>query len=213
MDQPLFHYTVKSLSLPGDLSTPVSTYLKIRDLAPRSVLMESSDYHSSEDNKSFIGIFPLATFSVSHGCANYLLPDGTSRQHPIDNDYSVADAFDQFIQLFQVEGEYKQYCGLYGYTSFNAVRYFENIAVKDSHEPKNDAPDICYTLYKYILVFNDFSSELRLLELMDDTGESNIHAIAEAVMSRGYATYHFRPIGDVSSPLPMKSIRQIFAVG
>lgn len=201
MDQPLFHYTVKSLSLPGDLSTPVSTYLKIRDLAPRSVLMESSDYHSSEDNKSFIGIFPLATFSVSHGCANYLLPDGTSRLHPIDNDYSVADAFDQFIQLFQVEGEYKQYCGLYGYTSFNAVRYFENIAVKDSHEPKNDAPDICYTLYKYILVFNDFSSELRLLELMDDTGESNIHAIAEAVMSRGYATYNFRPIGDVSSPL------------
>ena len=29
-----------------------------------------------------------------------------------------------------------------GYTSFNAVRYFENIAVKDSREATNDAPDM-----------------------------------------------------------------------
>ena len=39
----------------------------------------------------------------------------------------------------QVSGEYNNYCGLYGYTTFNAVRYFEHINVKDSRDPKNDA--------------------------------------------------------------------------
>ena len=29
----------------GDLHTPVSTYLKVRDIFPQSALMESSDYH------------------------------------------------------------------------------------------------------------------------------------------------------------------------
>ena len=92
-------------------------------------------------------------------------PDKSERQRDINSSYSVADAFEDFIQLFHVEGDNSGYCGLYGYTSFNAVRYFENIAVKDSKESKNDAPDIHYILYKYLLVFNDFSSELKLLEL------------------------------------------------
>lgn len=70
-----FHYTVKTTPLPGDLSTPVSTYLKVRDLFAQSALMESSDYHGSENNRSFIGLEPLASFSVSHGKAVMVYPD------------------------------------------------------------------------------------------------------------------------------------------
>ena len=47
-----------------------------------------------------------------------------------------------FLARFNVTGEYSNYCGLYGYTSFNAVRYFEDIPVKDSRESTNDAPDM-----------------------------------------------------------------------
>lgn len=51
----MFTYTVHTRSLPGDLTTPVSTYLKVRDLFAQSALVESSDYHGSENNRSFIG--------------------------------------------------------------------------------------------------------------------------------------------------------------
>lgn len=79
----MFHYTIKSIALPGDLSTPVSTYLKVRDLFAQSALMESSDYHGSENNRSFIGLEPLASFSVSHGRAIMPLPqqNGASSRH------------------------------------------------------------------------------------------------------------------------------------
>lgn len=197
----MFHYTIKSIALPGDLSTPVSTYLKVRDLFAQSALMESSDYHGSENNRSFIGLEPLASFSVSHGKAIMLYPDKTEHQVDITDSYSVSDAFDDFIKLFCVEGNDSAYCGLYGYTSFNAVRYFEHIDVKDSKEAKNDAPDIHYIMYKYLLVFNDFSSELKLLEMLADGESSRADEIVRAVMSRNYATYTFHAVGPTTSPL------------
>ena len=197
----MFHYTIKSIALPGDLSTPVSTYLKVRDLFAQSALMESSDYHGSENNRSFIGLEPLASFSVSHGKAIMLYPDKTEHQVDITDSYSVSDAFDDFIKMFSVEGNDSAYCGLYGYTSFNAVRYFEHIDVKDSKEAKNDAPDIHYIMYKYLLVFNDFSSELKLLEMLEDGESSRADEIVRAVMSRNYATYTFHAVGPTTSPL------------
>lgn len=197
----MFHYTIKSIALPGDLSTPVSTYLKVRDLFAQSALMESSDYHGSENNRSFIGLEPLASFSVSHGKAIMLYPDKTKHQVDITDSYSVSDAFDDFIKMFSVEGNDSAYCGLYGYTSFNAVRYFEHIDVKDSKEARNDAPDIHYIMYKYLLVFNDFSSELKLLEMLADGESSRADEIVRAVMSRNYATYTFHAVGPTTSPL------------
>lgn len=197
----MFHYTIKSIALPGDLSTPVSTYLKVRDLFAQSALMESSDYHGSENNRSFIGLEPLVSFSVSHGKAIMLYPDKTEHQVDITDSYSVSDAFDDFIKMFSVEGNDSAYCGLYGYTSFNAVRYFEHIDVKDSKEAKNDAPDIHYIMYKYLLVFNDFSSELKLLEMLADGESSRADEIVRAVMSRNYATYTFHAVGPTTSPL------------
>ena len=40
-----FDYTTRSKKVLGDLHTPVSIYLKVRDIYPQSALMESSDYH------------------------------------------------------------------------------------------------------------------------------------------------------------------------
>ena len=43
----MYKYKVNSRTMLGDLHTPVSTYLKLRDLYSQSSLMESSDYHIS----------------------------------------------------------------------------------------------------------------------------------------------------------------------
>lgn len=161
-----YDYKTISCTMLGDLHTPVSTYLKVRDIFPQSALMESSDYHGSENNRSFIALCPLASVSIDHGTAIFRLPDDSREEHPITDAYRVENALNDFRARFRVEGEYSNYCGLYGYTSFNAVRYFENIPVKDSREATNDAPDMLYILYKYLIVFNDFKNEMLLLEML-----------------------------------------------
>ena len=100
-----------------------------------------------------------------------------------------------------MKGEYSNYYGLYGYTSFNAVRYFENIAVKDSREATNDAPDMLYILYKYLIVFNDFKNEMLLLEMLAPGEKSELDKVQKAIHNRNYTTYGFRAVGETTSPL------------
>lgn len=196
-----YNYQTCSRTLLGDLHTPVSTYLKVRDLFPQSALMESSDYHGSENNRSFIGLCPLASVSIEHGTAIFRLPDSIRETHPITQEYRVENALEDFLNRFHVEGEYANYCGLYGYTSFNAVRYFEDIPVKDSCERTNDAPDMLYILYKYLIIFNDFKNEMMLLELRTPDKESELDTIQKAIHGQNYATYNFHSIGETTSSL------------
>ncbi|WP_300728530.1 anthranilate synthase component I family protein [uncultured Bacteroides sp.] len=192
--------TTQKLML-GDLHTPVSTYLKVRDLFAQSALMESSDYHGGENNRSFIGLNPIGSISVSHGIVNYSYPDGSHEEDTLSETFRVEDAIGKYLAHFHVEGEYAKYCGLYGYTTFNAVHYFENIPIKDSREFRNDAPDILYILYKYLIVFNDFKSELVLIEMQNEQEESHIDDIEKAIGNRNYTTYDFHAIGETTSPI------------
>ena len=196
-----YKYTTIHKSILGDLHTPVSTYLKVRDLFPQSVLMESSDYHGTENNKSFIGLNPIASISVNHGKAIATYPDGTTEETSVKGKESVEDAINTFLEHFSIEGEYSSYCGVYGYTTFNAVRYFENIDVPDSIDEKNDAPEILYILYKYLIVFHGFKSEMVLLELQSPGEPSHIDEIEKAINNRNFTAYEFRTIGETTSTL------------
>ena len=196
-----YTYITNHKSLLGDLHTPVSTYLKVRDLFPQSVLMESSDYHGVENNRSFIGLNPIASIRINHGVATFVFPDGQQEERNISDDYQVEQAIREFISHFQVEGEYAGYCGLYGYTTFNAVRYFEKIQVKDSTDAKNDAPEILYILYKYLIVFNDYKSEMVLIEMLGEEESAHLSEVEKAIHNRNYTTYDFRAVGPATSTL------------
>jgi anthranilate synthase component 1 len=126
----MFSYQTKSKTILADLYTPVSAYLRVRDSYPQSALMESSDYHGGENSRSFIGFNPLASISISHGKAISKMPDGSTIEKAISENYRVDLAINDFLHQIKVTGDNSNFCGLYGYTSFNAVRYFENIAVK-----------------------------------------------------------------------------------
>lgn len=196
-----YTYITNHKNLLGDLHTPVSTYLKVRDLFPQSVLMESSDYHGVENNRSFIGLNPIASIRINHGVATFVFPDGQQEERNISDDYQVEQAIREFISHFQVEGEYAGYCGLYGYTTFNAVRYFEKIQVKDSTDAKNDAPEILYILYKYLIVFNDYKSEMVLIEMLGEEEPAHLSEVEKAIHNRNYTTYDFRAVGPATSTL------------
>ena len=197
----MYHYTTATRTLIGDLHTPVSTYLKVRDLFTQSALMESSDYHGSENNRSFIGLCPIASVGIDHGNALFRFPDGHRETHPITSTYRVEQALRDFLARFSVEGDFCNYCGLYGYTSSNAVRYFEEIPIKDSRESKNDAPDMLYILYRYLIIFNDFRNEMMLLEMLAPGEEENLDNLQRAIHNRNFTAYDFKAVGPVTSSL------------
>ncbi len=182
----------------ADLYTPVGVYMRLRDLYPQSALMESSDYHDSNNSRSFIGINPMASVAIGHGLANISFPDGSNEQHEINGNYGSADAIHALIDRIEVTGEHADICGLFGYTSFNAVRYFENIDVKDETQAKNDAPDLLYILYKVVIVFDHHNNTLRVVSL---DGEKALDDVMKAMNKANVQAYDFHPVGDVRSTL------------
>ena len=184
--------------------TPVGVYMQLRDLYPQSVLMESSDYHDKDNSRSFIGIHPIATFSVGHGLVACTFPDGTTSQQPLSSDNTVQQALSSFLASFHVEGEGSNYCGLYGYTTFNAVRYFENIAVKDETQSENDAPDMLYVLYEDIIVFDHFNNLVTIVSL-----GNAIDKIEKAIHRQNAKPYAFRSVGETTSTLTDEQFKDI----
>ncbi len=193
-----FNYTTSSRTILADLYTPVGVYMRLRDIYPQSALMESSDYHDANNSHSFIGINPIASVAIGHGEATVTFPDGSTEKHEVNKDYRSDKAIHALIDHIRVTGEHAENCGLYGYTSFNAVRYFEDIAVKDETQEKNDAPDMLYILYKDIIIFDHFNNLLTIVTLGD---QSELDNIFRQMNKSNVQAYDFHPVGDVVSTL------------
>ncbi len=213
MNNNVFHYYTTSRSVLGDLHTPVAVYLRLRDVYPQSALMESSDYHAKDNGRSFIGFNPIASIAVGHGVATASFPDGSKLQKRIDDQFTCDKAIGVFLSHFQIEGSEADLCGLFGYTSFNMVAYFENIAVKDETMQKNDAPDLFYILFRDMIVFDHFNNRMSLITLTDGMHDNGRLDEIEHIMARGHGSdYAFKPVGEVESPLTdqqhMENIRR-----
>ena len=208
-----FNYTTKTRKILADLYTPVGVYMRLRDIYPQSALMESSDYHGSENSRSFIGVHPMASIAVGHGIVTVTYPDGKVEKQELpafgegkgeECKLAISKAINDFVKSFHVEGEGKDFCGLYGFTTFNAVRYFENISVKDTTMEKNDAPDIYYIMYKDIIVFDHYNNTMELIALSDAEGsadEAELDALLKAINKANVKPYDFHPVGDTTSTL------------
>ena len=202
-----FNYTTQTRKILADLYTPVGVYMRLRDIYPQSALMESSDYHGTENSRSFIGVHPIASIAVGHGVVTATYPDGRVEEKELPAfgegkgekcKLAISKAFNDFIQAFHVEGVGSECCGLYGFTTFNAVRYFENIPVKDTTMEKNDAPDIYYIMYKNIIVFDHFNNTMQLITLGE---EAELDALMKAINKANVKPYDFHPVGETTSTL------------
>ena len=224
-----YNYKTVTRKILADLYTPVGVYMRLRDIYPQSDLMESSDYHGSDNSRSFIGVHPIASIAVGHGIVTATYPDGKVEKQELpafgegkgeECKLAISKAINDFIQSFHVEGEGKDFCGLYGFTTFNAVRYFENIPVKDTTMEKNDAPDIYYIMYKDIIVFDHFNNTMELIVLneaneeekseeakLENSSLSTLHssleidALLKAVNKANVKPYDFHPVGETTSTL------------
>ena len=196
-----FEYTTTSKTILADLYTPVGVYMRLRDLYPQSALMESSDYHDKSNARSFIGLHPIASVAIGHGKATINYPDGSVLEEIIRPDFQSDKAINALLKRIEVKGRDSEFCGLFGYTSFNAVRYFENIPVKDETQEKNDAPDVLYVLYKEVIVFDHHNNTLKIVSLSKDSESSEISEILKAMNKANIQAYDFHPVGEVSSTL------------
>ena len=185
----------------ADTITPVSVYLKIRDQFPNSILLESSDYHASDNSFSYICCNPIASIRVQNEAVTQVLPDGTTEHLNLDEQADVPGLIHDFGQRFITENNGFKFInnGLFGYMSYDAVRYFEDIEISKK-EDHLAIPDIFYAVYQNIIAINHFKNEAFIFAHTYNSPE-NIAEIEHLLSMRNFATYNFSKEGNSSSNL------------
>lgn len=199
----------------ADIITPVSIYLKVRDIYPNALLLESSDYHSKENSYSFICMNPVAEFLVQQGRLSIDLPGQDLFQVNISEKDSVVDHLNQFIASFDIDssGEEMMVDGVFGYSTYDAVQYYEDILLHAPVSEKEMIPEVRYNFFRYVLAINHLTNELLLFEHIVNGGESKIDDVTTLLHNRNIATYGFDVSGDELSNLSDEDYRQMVSKG
>ncbi|MDB5014042.1 MAG: Anthranilate synthase [Daejeonella sp.] len=186
----------------ADTTTPVSIYLRLRDVFPNSILLESSDYHSRENSMSYICCDPIAGITLTADSLVKYFPDGGRIELPVDG-LNLKKEVSAFCSSFKssLEETFKFISnGLFGYFTFETIEHFEDIKLKSPVVEGKEIPLMQYHIYRYVIAIDHFKNELYLFEhRTDENAEEGIEKISYLIQNKNFPEYKFSLNGDESS--------------
>lgn len=199
-----FKITTTYKKLLADTTTPVSIYLRLRDVFPNSLLLESSDYHSRENSASYICCESLSGIVLNNGVLKKSYPDGSQETHE-------AGTFDLIEQLNNFTGSFETDSlplkmitnGLFGYFTHEAVEHYETIKLKQSDDTTRQIPVMQYHIYRYIIAIDHFKNELYIFHNQPEGTPTNggIEKLEYLIKNKNFPEYSFKSNGDEKSNL------------
>jgi anthranilate synthase component 1 len=197
----------------ADTFTPVSVYLRLRDIFPNSLLLESSDYHGNENSFSYVCCNPIAEVKVEKGLFIQSFPDGTLHEVEITKEFDVPGAIHEFSKKFSTNGPDFNFIneGLFGYIAYDGVQYFEKLPLSKKKEDLK-IPEISYAVYQNIIAINHFNNEAYIFD-HSYTSESNLEQIEQLLKVKNFASYSFSAEGEPTSNETDEGYRQMVLKG
>ena len=185
----------------ADTLTPVSAYLKLRDVFPHSLLLESSDYHANNNDFSYICCNPIASIELKNGVLTTRYPNGKTVVQEADSAMDIPERIHQFSTQFSSQKFPFKFIsnGIFGYIAHEAVDRFENLTLNKTKEG-HDIPDIYYAVYQNIIAISLFNHEAHLFSHTYD-GEHNLAAIETLLKAKNSSHFEFKKTGEKTSNL------------
>jgi anthranilate synthase component I len=182
----------------ADTITPVGLYLRFRDKYANTLLLESSDYHSKEESFSFICLEPVISIQANNHLLSFSYKSETLESEKIGKNFNqIFEKYSKSIEL-DCPKELKSFNGLYGYTTYDSVQYFENIVLNVKEAP-SAIPLLQYSFYRFIIAINHFNDEMMLIENIENEQESRIQEIQKVIDAQVFNTQKFQVLGDETS--------------
>lgn len=202
----------------ADTLTPVSIYLKLRDKFANSILLESSDYHGNDNTFSYICFQPIASFELRAGQISVQLPGLESNiEKTVREENEVVAALTEFIDTFDVEPDTFNFPqnGLFGYTCYDSVRYFEDLDIQDYSDASYQIPDMLYQVYQYIIAIDHFKNELYLFchDYEGPTSSRKLDEIVDIINNLNIPAYGFQLLESETSNLQDEAYKGLVQKG
>lgn len=189
----------------ADVYTPVGIYLRLRDRFRDTVLLESTDNHAADNSFSFIGINAIAGMEITSASSiEFKFPGQEPERTTLDNISQVPQLLWDFMQRFDVQPADKEAScaqGLYGYTSFDAVQFFDTVKFRNRAiaAAPGAIPMMRYRLYQYVIAINHYKDELYICENILPGIESELAVVESLIKSKDVPVYPFKTAGAETS--------------
>ncbi|HYM94688.1 MAG TPA: anthranilate synthase component I family protein [Chitinophagaceae bacterium] len=201
----------------ADVFTPVGIYLRLRDRFRDTILLESTDHNMAENSYSFICINAIGGIEITSAkSVEFKLPNQKPEKIIIGNVMEVPKLLWEYMQKFDVhagnvkEAKFSQ--GLFGYTTYDAVQFFDTIKLK-SGISQPVIPLMRYRLYQYVIAINHFKDELFICENLIPGLESEIAVVESLIKSKDVPVYPFKSKGEESSNMNDGDYREMVKQG
>lgn len=199
----------------GDTLTPVSVYMKLRELFPKTILLESSDYHGNENAYSFICIKPTACFTANEDLITIEYNGRKTETMTIGKTCKVDQQLDAFFKSFELEGDLSEIPanGLFGYLSYDSVKYFEKIDITAQKKIVYDIPEVRYCFYKYLIAIDHHKNMIYLIENLMEGEIAEITQIESLLRNLSFAPTTFTPGNDEVSNITDEQYKYMVSKG
>jgi len=188
----------------ADTTTPVSIYLRLRDVFPNSLLLESSDYHSRENSLSFVCCGPIGGLILNDNALKISYPDG-SEENFLPNEFNLLSKIDEFLGSFETSASQVKIPanGLFGYFTHEAVEHFETITLKQCDDKTREIPVMQYNMYRYIIAIDHFKNELYIFHnhLEGEADDNGTEKVADIIKNKNFPEYRFESKNEEQSNL------------
>ncbi|WP_110477182.1 anthranilate synthase component I family protein [Candidatus Karelsulcia muelleri] len=207
--------TIKKKFL-ADISTPVELYLKLRNKFYNILLLESSDYQTTKNHSSIICFNLKSEIIINNNKIKILYPDNKKENFYIDSYSTLQYYFDKFIKKFYSTNNWSPYSGLYGYTSYDSVQYFENIKLNSFIDKSYSVPQIRFGFYANLIIFKHFYNELYIVEhkfSYSEKEDKSMDFIIDLVFNQNYSFFYFKTKGKKCSNITDNEFQQMVSSG
>lgn len=186
----------------ADVYTPVGIYMRLRDRFRDTILLESTDHHAAENSWSFICVNAIAGIEmIDASTLEYKLPAEKPERLQIKNKKEVPTLLWDFMRRFETSAddckEVKFAQGLYGYTTYDAVEFFEDVQI--SKQKVNGVGELRYRLYQYVIAINHHRDELFICENLLNGIESEMPLVESLIRSKDVPAFPFAVKGAETS--------------
>jgi anthranilate synthase component 1 len=200
----------------ADVFTPVGIYLRLRDRFRDTILLESTDHHAADNSFSFICINAIGGMEITNTRSiECKLPGQSPEKRAVKNTSEVPTLLWEFMQHFNVQPTVKEARfaqGLYGYTSFDAVQFFDTIKLR-SGVSSPAIPLMRDRLYQYVIAINHYKDELYLCENSIPGLESERNLVESLISSKDVPVYPFKTKGAETSNMTDQDYRSMVEKG
>lgn len=199
----------------SDVVTPVSVYLKLRDVYPNTALLESTDYHAQAYAMSFVCFDPISEFIVEGKTMKVLADNVVTKTAELTQVGDAVKALDEYISSFEVVSDdpMAQYNGIYGYTGYDAVQHFDTLKLQDKSDKPYAVPDIRYVAYKKIFAFSHVNHRLYLIENLREGEVSDSELLFDIFQNPVVPRFRFTPLDDLQSNVTDEQYMQMVTKG